>query len=193
MSEAGGPTPGVVTSAGGDSDRFPQPSWAISSYHPRSAGEEAEAQPVPLLVGPPRPPRASCLCAARPSLRPEETPARAELTVGQQGRALPGAPAAALPGPGMGVGYELGLRGQHQLSRWRPLGHDADLPLLDVPSSSLFLPPAPVVSQASRDQLPVAHHCSEKTATQKKLRDQEENAGPGGGRGGPAKLMAWIY
>lgn len=145
MSEAGGPTPGVVTSAGGDSDRFPQPSWAISSYHPRSAGEEAEAQPVPLLVGPPRPPRASCLCAARPSLRPEETPARAELTVGQQGRALPGAPAAALPGPGMGVGYELGLRGQHQLSRWRPLGHDADLPLLDVPSSSLFLPPAPVV------------------------------------------------
>ena len=187
VSVAGGPTPGVVTVAASRSRAGPSPVTT-----PGLQGRTRRPSPFPSRSDHPGS-RVLAACAPRGPrrVRRRPRPARSSRAGGEDGP-YPVPPRRCCPGQGWGVRYEPGLRGQHQVSRWRPLSHDTDLPLLDVPSSSPFLPPAPIVPQASWDQLPVARQCAEKMAMQKKLRDKEENSGPGGGRGGLAKLRAWI-
>lgn len=116
---------------------------------------DMEAQPVPILTGPPRAPGAGRLHTGCPLPCPEETPPcreetppSRELAVGRGGQALPGTPTAAVPRAGAGGGSQRwAVRPAPALlvGTTRPR---TGLPLLDVPSSP-FIHPVPSVALTS--------------------------------------------
>ena len=163
-------------------------SWVTSSYHPGwylPHRGDVEAQPVPILTGLPRAPRAGRLHAVCPLPCWEETPPCWELAVGRGGQALPSTPAVVVPRAGAGRGGQRWAAGPAPAllvvtTRLRHRPAPPGLPLHPLPPSSAcccarFLRP-----------ISVLRGCTDK------VRDREGTPGQGGGWGGLAEPRAWI-
>ena len=146
---------------------------------------DVEAQPVPILTGLPRVPRAGRLHAVCPLPCWEETPPCRELAVGRGGQVLPSTPAAVVPRAGAGGGGQRWAAGPAPsllVVTTRPRHRPAP------PGRALLPLPPYSACCCARSLRPI----SVLRGRTDKAGDREESPGQGGGWGGLAEPRAWI-